>query len=363
LGWATEGWNAKKASVVSANLKESHATGEGPQTLGEKRQLAQEKKEREEADKIRQSREQLTFRALFVNTYFPHAKANKDFQSYRREQSLFKLWITPVIGDISLKDITGFHLERMKKNMAEADLAARTIRYALAVVRQVFNFARRHNLFHGESPTSKVKMPQADNRRLRFLTHDEADRILSMLEIQSPQVYKMALTILYCGLRPKEVFSLTWGDIDIGKGLMMLRDTKNKKNRIAFMTSAVKEFLAQMIRGNNDDLVFPHPDGKKYTEISRVFERIVKELKLNEGVTDRRQKVVFHSLRHTYASWMVESGVDLYTVKTLLGHSTLAMTERYSHLENGTLQKAVRVFENNLNVPVDATTPLPVTSP
>jgi len=130
----------------------------------------------------------------------------------------------------------------------------------------------------------------------------------------------------------------------------MLRDTKNKKNRIAFMTSAVKEVLSQMVRRNNDDLVFPHPHGKKYTEISRSFERVVKELHLNEGVTDRRQKVVFHTLRHTYASWLVESGVDLYTVKTLLGHSTLAMTERYSHLGNNTLQNAVRVFEDKIRL-------------
>ena len=83
LGWASEGWNAKKASGVLAKLKESHATGDGPQTLGEKRQLASEKKEREEADKKRKARELLTFGDLFINSYFPEAENNKDPQSYK----------------------------------------------------------------------------------------------------------------------------------------------------------------------------------------------------------------------------------------------------------------------------------------
>ncbi|GHT93293.1 hypothetical protein FACS1894122_08290 [Alphaproteobacteria bacterium] len=68
-------------------------------------------------------------------------------------------------------------------------------------------------------------------------------------------------------------------------------------------------------------------------------------LGFNNGVNDDRQKVVFHTLRHTYASWLVMSGVDLYTVQKLMWHSTIAMTERYSHLAPDHLKKAVSMFE------------------
>ena len=345
LGWASDGWNAKKASGVLAKLKESHTTGDGPQTLGEKRQLAQEKKDMEEAEKKRRAKEQLIFSDLFINTYFPQAQANKGSRSFQREQSLFRLWISPGIGDISLKDISPFHIEKIKKNMADANLTARSIRYALAVIRQVFNFALMHNLFHGENPIAKVKMPQADNRRHRFLTRDEADQLLSTLALKSLQVYEMALISLHCGLRAGEIFNLSWGDIDVDRGLLVLRDTKSGRNRVAYMTTNVKEMLLKKPKGANDDLLFPARGGVKINVISRTFDRVVRELGLNEGITDPRQKVVFHTLRHTYASWLVESGVDLYTVRALLGHASLAMTERYSHLNSSTLQNAVRAFE------------------
>jgi site-specific recombinase XerD len=72
---------------------------------------------------------------------------------------------------------------------------------------------------------------------------------------------------------------------------------------------------------------------------------------LNKGIEDKRQRVVFHTLRHTYASWLVENGVDLYTVKELMGHKNLAMTERYSHLGQNTLKAAVQKLERAISRP------------
>ncbi|HDR14082.1 MAG TPA: hypothetical protein ENN79_01070 [Desulfobacteraceae bacterium] len=63
---------------------------------------------------------------------------------------------------------------------------------------------------------------------------------------------------------------------------------------------------------------------------------------MNEGVEDRRQKVTFHTLRHTFASWLVEDGTDLFTVKELLGHADYKMTSRYSHIAADGLRAAVR---------------------
>jgi len=71
-------------------------------------------------------------------------------------------------------------------------------------------------------------------------------------------------------------------------------------------------------------------------------------LRFNNGITDRRDKALFHTCRHTFASWHVQNGTDLYTVKELLGHSTIQLTERYSHLRPDGLKTAAKNFDNNL---------------
>lgn len=211
------------------------------------------------------------------------------------------------------------------------------------------NLARQDGLVDTEPPTRRVRLPKADNRRLRFLTHEEADKLLESLKGRSLQSYRMALLSLHSGLRAGEIFALTWGDIDIERGLLTLRDTKNHRTRAAYMTGDLKAMFEEMDHGKKHEFIFPDRHGKKIERISNVFQRTVKGLKLNEGITDKRQKVVFHTLRHSYASWLVESGVNLYAVKELMGHRTLSQTERYSHLSENTLQKAVNGLQEKIN--------------
>jgi site-specific recombinase XerD len=103
-----------------------------------------------------------------------------------------------------------------------------------------------------------------------------------------------------------------------------------------------------MNRGEYDDRVFMQRKGIPYKEVPTLFRDIVKELGFNNHVSDSRQRVCFHSLRHSMASWHAEAGTDLYVIKELLGHGSIALTERYSHLSNGTLQKAAKTFEQSI---------------
>jgi site-specific recombinase XerD len=115
------------------------------------------------------------------------------------------------------------------------------------------------------------------------------------------------------------------------------------------MTQAVKDMLASIKpdQAGRDDLVFPGRGGVRMVQISKTFKRSVDDL-FNDGVDDPRERVFFHSLRHTYASWLVMEGVDLYRVKELLGHKDLAMTARYAHLAPDTLRGAVNILEEAL---------------
>jgi site-specific recombinase XerD len=342
VGWTSEGWTAKTAHDQLADLKKAHKKGKGETSLAEKRAKAKKIKKQKHIENI-------SFAQIFTEQYYPHAQNDKDPQSYERERSLFKKWINPIIGTLPFKDIAPIHLEKIKKNMKDAGLADRSREYALAVIRQVFNFAFRNDLFSGDNPVKKVKIPKSDNKRLRFLTREEAEKLLNTLKFEAPTVWEQTLISLHTGLRASEIFRLTWGDVDTERGTLTAKDGKNKKTRFAYMTSDVKNMLLNKEAGKPSDFLYPPFQIRNRREISRSFERVVKELKFNEGIEDRRDKVVFHTLRHTYASWLVQNGTDLYVVKERLGHSTLAMTERYAHLAPKNSQRTVKTLENFLS--------------
>jgi len=349
LGWASQGWNVFTASEEMAVLKRNQRTGKGPVTLKEKRLISTEKKTADAVKKDLEIKSQITFNDIFTKYYFPQAKAEKVFDSHDRERSLFENWIDEVIGNLPMKDIAPIHLEKIKKNMRDAGRADRSIQYCLAVVRQVFNFAFRNDLYNGENPVKKIKMPKINNKRLRFLTLEEADTLLNALKNEVPEVWEQALISLHTGLRASEVFNLKWVDVNIDEGILTIKDGKNDRTRFAYMTDEVKEMLLNKETGLPSDLLYTLPDGSKRKEISTAFRRIVSDLGFNDGIEDRRDRVVFHTLRHTYASWLVQSGEPLYNVKELMGHSVISMTERYAHLAPKNKQDSVKSLQKFMN--------------
>jgi integrase len=343
FGWLSEGWTEEKCLVEVAKLKQSKVTGEGPATLKEKRQAAEAKRKTKE-------REQVTFNDVW-SKYLPQAKADRGEKSLIREESMYRLWIEPVIGDKPLKIIAPIHLEKVKSIMAREGKAPRTIQYTLAIIRQIFNYAKNHDLFTGDNPAKKVKKPKFDNMRVRFLSYDDADSLLSEIKKKSLQTHDMTLLSLHTGMRAGEIFSLTWGDIDFERGIITLWNTKNKRTRSAFMTDSVKDMLLTRKPKDHEPtaLVFPGRGGVKIRQISDTFNRAVAKVGFNTGIKDPRQKVCFHTMRHTFASWLVENGTDLYTVKELLGHSDFKMTSRYAHLGENSLQAAVKGLERTIS--------------
>jgi integrase len=217
-GWGSEGWTTQKAAIVLADLKKAHVTDEGPKRLKDKREAERAKDTGLAAGKAKQIAKAITFGNILNGAYLENARQNKKTNSVTTEKGLFTKWIAPVIADLPLKDISPFHLECIKKNIADADLSARSAHHALCIVRQIFNFARDHDLTACVSPTCKVKSPKTDNRRLRFLTHDEAAILLEHVAKRSPELYAISLVSLHCGLRAGEVFKLMWGGRRLRQG-------------------------------------------------------------------------------------------------------------------------------------------------
>jgi len=337
--------------IYKANVK----SGSGVISPKEKRKQAEAKRQVEKEAAEQEQRDNLTFADVWEDYHGdnPEGKSIEELRArkkYDREDQLYRLWIAPVISEMKIKLIAPMNLERIKKNMADAGRAPRSIQYAFALIRQVYNFAKRNKLFEGEIPTKNVKLPKVDNERTRYLTPDEANILLQALKEKSQDTHDICLLSLHCGLRFGEVAHLKWSDIDYERGLLLIRDAKAGTRR-AFLTEQTAEMLKNRIQGEPYDLIFPSRDGSVMKQISNSFIRTVNELGLNDGIDDRRQKLVLHSARHSFGSLLAEQGQDLYTIQRLIGHKTIAMTQRYSHLTENKLKNAVeslsKAFKEN----------------
>jgi len=373
FGWGSEGWTPSKAFAKLQSYRHNAKAGKGPTTFKAEQALREAKQaKQEEQDRI-SAKLNVTFSEFFETEYVPIEKQNVKERTLDTQQGHYTFWLKPVVGKLTFKEIKPFYLERVKKNMLKAGKSPRTIQNCFATFRQTWNTARLQDLINEDTPTRDVKIPKFDNKRVRFLSHEEAELLLAELKRRSTQLYDMSLLALYTGLRASELFNLTWRDVDLENGLLTIRDSKNTKTRYAYLMEKTKAMLKGLqnkdctnvhidsISLNNsgnennkeiskgltakNEFVFRDRNGHKIKEISNAFGEAVKALKLNEGVTDRRQRVCFHSLRHTFASWHVQAGTDLYTVKELLGHSSIQLTERYSHLRKEGLQQAVKEFD------------------
>lgn len=349
LGWGSEGWTAERASLERAQLRKAHKTGEGAASLQEKRYIEQDRREQARVEQVRLEKENISFEVFFNDIYLPIAEMNKKSGTCKKEAALCNKWVMPTIKGLPLKEINPLSLERVKKRLLTAGKSPKTIQHIFAIVRQTWNLAKREGFVIGDSPTKQVKLPKIDNERQRFLTHEEANILIDNVRCRSQQLYELCLIALHCGLRAGEIFKLTWADVDIDRKILMLRGTKSGKSRVAFMTEEVADLFRTKSPSKPSDLVFTSAMGKQIISVSNAFDRAVKEIGLNNGINDSKQRVCFHSLRHTYASWHVESGTDLYVVQKLLGHSNFKMTERYSHLGENTLQAAVKTFETAIS--------------
>lgn len=298
----------------------------------------------------------ITFTDFWLEEYFPQTQSSKKPGTLASEQWLFSKWIQPVLGSTPLQELSVRELELIVNKAKRAKKSAATIRYILAIISQIWNTALHLDIVTGDCPCRKVKKPRKDNRRIRFLTHEEADQLLLELAMRSGDMHDIALLSLYTGMRAGEIHALKWGNVDFQNETLEILDPKSGKNRMAFMTPEVKTMLQIRHDGQpKGALVFPGRNGQKRRWVSDTFERAVNILGFNnsgeyienengtmqpEQIEDARQRVVFHTLRHTFASWLVQKGIPLYTVAELMGHSSIEMTKRYSHLAPNTLKSA-----------------------
>lgn len=263
-----------------------------------------------------------------------HSSAKGDGQRYAKH-------IDPVLGGVCLGDITALDISRLRDRLLKS-VSPQTAKHVLAQIRRIMRRCIDWGLFVG--PLPKIEMPRVENERWRFLTHAEATALMDALRVRSVQLCQYSTMSLYTGMRAGEVFRLRGYHIDRDAGIIHVVDGRKGLPRDVYITPAVAALLDE-INPSANDYVFPADIGGPIKQVSATFFRVVAALGLNDGVTDGRGRVCFHTLRHTYASWLAQDGVPLYVIGSLLGHSTEDMTRRYSHLCPDTRRSAAMRIE------------------
>jgi integrase len=338
-GWASEGYSPKLASEIRSERLRMIRHGQ---------ELPKEKA------KIPRFSE-------MADLYLEWAKGNKA-RAGADDKGRFENHLKDPLGKKRLNEISSFSLEKLKSDLTKKGLSPATVKHCLVLVREIINKAREWGKYQGENPVKGVKMPPVDNRRERFLTHEEADLLLKELAgINGKATHDQAILSLNCGLRAGEIFNLRGQDLDFENGIINIADPKNKHSRKAFMTKAVKEMLKPRLPENPGDYIFAERgSGDKVKVVSQTFDRAVEKLGFNKGIEDPRQKVVFHTLRHTFASWLAIQGTPLLTIMELMGLKSLIMVLRYSHLIPDAKKQATLALESGFEEKRNGNKVLPI---
>jgi integrase len=243
-------------------------------------------------------------------------------------------WWTKQIGDYTLADCTPPLIAEARDKLAKqptrrgpTTTSATVVRY-MAALSHACTVAVKEWGWIEDNPVRRVTKPKEPRGRVRLLSDDERERLLNACrESTSRSLYPVVVLALSTGMRSREITGLTWDRVDVKAGRILLEDTKNGERRVVPLVGHAMELVKahSKVRRLDSDLVFPGPrKPNQPVELRQAFLSALEKA----GISDFR----FHDLRHSAASYMLMDGATLGELAEVLGHKTLQMVKRYSHL-------------------------------
>lgn len=241
---------------------------------------------------------------------------------------------------LSLKEITPAQVAKFRDKRLKT-VGPSTVQKDLALLSHLYTIARTEWALEVNNPVASIRKPAKPDGRLRLLSKDEARHLLEICKkSRNEKLYPYVQLLLHTGMRPSEAAGLTWGQVDIDARIIDLTVTKTKPRRVPLTIMAVEILLNIMPEQCNKCMPVFLPEEISSTIklrpnlfFRRAFDNAVKNAKIND--------FHMHDLRHTAASYLLMAGVDLRTLADILGHSTMQMVQRYTHLLDDHKLKAV----------------------
>ena len=277
-------------------------------------------------------------------TNFKIAELAKEYLKWAERQRSYKdkkLWIKQLIevfGNLDMKDLNSRIIEQWQSKWLNINKPA-TVNRKLATLKHMINKGVQWGMASDDAlkQVRSVKLLAENNRRLRFLSAEECQRLIACCHKGLKPIVTVALNT---GMRRGEIFSLKWEQVDLRHGFILLETSKNGERREIPINTTLEYLFKEIPHSVESVYVFASKTGKSLIDIKTGFHTALRKA----GIGDFR----FHDLRHTFASQLVMAGIDLTSIKELLGHKSLTMTMRYAHLAPGHKRKAVNTLDRLL---------------
>jgi integrase len=278
-----------------------------------------------------------TFGEFVEGRYLPHIKGK--LRSYRDQESFYRLRLKALWGARYLDQIRPGDVAEFQERLNREGLAGASINRYTAFIKRVFNVALHWEAYEGRNPAQRAEMRREQGRE-RFLTDGELVALFKALDVEPSRTAACAIAMLAAtGARRGEVLGARWDRVDIERRILTVPAASSKSGRARYipLSDAALRILQRVPRSDSP-WVFPSiidPE-KPVGDLRKTWARV----KERAGIGG---SLCLHQLRHTYASRLVGQGRSLYEVGQLLGHASVTMTARYSHLAPQRLVEAANL--------------------
>lgn len=232
------------------------------------------------------------------------------------------------VSEMRFQDCLDYVLHRRRQKAA-----ASTINREISIMKQFFVYLVRTGVIPA-SPAAELPIEKHMTVRDRWITPEEEEKLILCAPHWFKPIIKFAAAT---GMRRGEIMLLTWKDIDITLKIARVRKSKNDKPRNIPLTKRALEALEESRRRQEPGTTWVFTNTRNHALDSQTFDYGFLLIRRAAGIRDLH----FHDLRHTFATRLVQRGVDLYVVQRLLGHSNPEMTQRYAHHSVESLRRAV----------------------
>lgn len=265
----------------------------------------------------------------YLEETLPNKQRNKDAVNRRRHL----LWWREQLSKVRLLSLDSDRITRVRDKLKRGKTrrgnrrSEGTCNRYLVSLAHCLSVATRQWKWLEKNPATDVAQLKEPRGRVRFLSDDERKRLLEACqESGAEHLYPQVVLALSTGMRQGEIVNLRWPDVDLKKGRIVLHDTKNDERRTVPLTGQALSLMraAAKVRRIDNDHCFPGDKPGRPTQSRAAWYKALRRAQIDD--------FRFHDLRHSAASYLAMNGATLAEIAEILGHKTLAMARRYSHL-------------------------------